>query len=230
MRLFIISAIYNLLLIFVLAYIIIFASNDIKMHYLEDISGLSEEDGVLKLSNYEIGIVYIESDKEKSTILYTKPAANDLVYENELVTVYVSKGYKTPVYKTLLKQKYSDVKTYIDDIKKEYNLNVIITYNEDDYLPDGLVIEQHTKDQFIDNNDVLELVIISNPKAIQIPNFIGWHYKDIMSYCSKNRINYEFEYVEILFPKDYAVGQSVAIGEYVLKNSNPIIIYISKEN
>ena len=27
------------------------------------------EDGVLKLSNYEIGIVYIESDKEKSTIL-----------------------------------------------------------------------------------------------------------------------------------------------------------------
>jgi hypothetical protein len=34
----------------------------------------------------------------------------------------------------------------------------------------------------------------------------------------------------ILYPANYAVGQSVVAGSMVLKNSNPITIYLAKEN
>lgn len=230
MRLLVISAVYNILLIFIFIYTFIFTGNDIKMHYLQDIRGFKEEDGVLLLDNYEVAIIYIESDEEKSTILYTKPQSNELVYENQLITVYVSKGYETPKFATLEKKHYNDVVLYINKIKEEYELDVKITYLKDKFLPDGLILEQKTTDQFIDLHDKLELVVIDNPKSVQIPNFVGWNYRKVLDYAIENDINIEFEYVEILYPKNYVIGQSVTEGDYVLKNSNPIIIYISKES
>jgi hypothetical protein len=53
---------------------------------------------------------------------------------------------------------------------------------------------------------------------------------EIIDYANKNSLKIEFEYVIIPYKEDYAVGQSVASGTIVLKNSNPIIIYLSKEN
>lgn len=230
MRLFIVSVIYNVLLIFVLVYIIIFTNNDIKMHYLVDIRGLNEEEGVLLLKEYEVAIVYLESEEEKAKILYTEPASNDLVYEKQLITVYVSKGYRLPVFKTIEKQNYNDVKPYLDSLIEEYKIDVKLTYKKDKILPDGLIVEQKGIDQFIDMFDTLELVIIDNPKSVKIPSFIGWHYSSVLSYVRENDLNIEVFYVEILYPKDYVIGQSVLEGEYVLKNSNPIIIYVSKES
>ena len=78
--------------------------------------------------------------------------------------------------------------------------------------------------------DVLELVVISNPKTVKIPDFTGWYYKDLIKYSNENNINITFEYVMILYPANYAVGQSVEAGSMVLKNSNPITIYLAKEN
>ena len=73
MRLIISILVYNLLLWAVLFYVVFFSNTDIKMNYLKDVSGLSEEDGILLLSDYEVAIEYVESDKEKSTILYSIP-------------------------------------------------------------------------------------------------------------------------------------------------------------
>ena len=70
----------------------------------------------------------------------------------------------------------------------------------------------------IEEKDVLELVVISNPKTVKIPDFTGWHYKDLIKYSIDNNINFIFEYVILLYPANYAVGQSVEAGSMVLKN------------
>ena len=85
-------------------------------------------------------------------------------------------------------------------------------------------------DVVAEEKDVLELVVISNPKTVKIPDFTGWYYKDLIKYSNENNINITFEYVMILYPANYAVGQSVEAGSIVLKNSNPITIYLAKEN
>ncbi len=230
MRLFIGIIVYNLLLNIVLFYVIFFSNNDIKMNYLKDVAGMNEEDGILLLSDYEIAIEYLESDLKKSTILYSKPASGELVYEKQMVTLYVSKGYYLDRYKNLENQIYDDTKEYLTNLINTYQIEVVITYKNDNHLLDGLIYEQIIKDEFIEKEDVLELVVISNPKTVKIPDFTGWHYKDIIKYSVDNNINFTFEYVMILFPSDYAIGQSVIAGATVLKNSNPITIYLAKEN
>ena len=109
----------------------------------------------------------------------------------------------------------------------EYDIKIKVYYEQE---IDGLIYAQLTDDDFIDRGETLELVVISNPKAIKIPSFIGWYYKDVLNYSRENNINVYFEYIEILYPKDYVVGQSVNAGSLVLKNSNPITIYLAKEN
>jgi beta-lactam-binding protein with PASTA domain len=200
------------------------------MNYLKDVSGLSEEEGILLLSDYEVAVEYVESDKEKSTILYSKPQPGELVYENQMITLYVSKGYYLDRYMNLENLIYDDMKDYLEELINDYHVEVVITYKKDNHLLDGLIYNQITKDEFIEEKDVLELVVISNPKTVKIPDFTGWHYKDLLKYSKDNNINFTFEYVMILYPANCAVGQSVEAGSMVLKNSNPITIYLAKEN
>lgn len=230
MRLYLGIIIYNILLVLLLFYVFFFSGNDIKMHYLKDVSGKTEEEGIIELSNYQIAIEYVESDKEKKTILYSKPSQGALVYENQMVTLYVSKGYSTEKYLNLENQIYTDCQKYIDELIKKYKIEVVITYMKDDNHLDGLIYQQIVTDEFIENYDRLELVVVTNPKSVKIPDFIGWHYKDVLKYSKENNINISFEYIPILYPKDLVVGQSVSMGQEVLKNSNPITIYLSKEN
>ena len=230
MRLIISILVNNLLLWAGLFYVVFFSNTDIKMNYLKDVSGLSEEEGILLLSDYEVAIEYIESDKEKSTIIYSKPQPGELVYENQTITLYLSKGYYLYRYKNLENLIYDDTKDYLAKLINDYQVEVVITYKKDNYLLDGLIYNQITKDEFIEEKDVLELVVISNPKTVKIPDFTGWHYKDLIKYSNDNNINFTFEYVMILYPANYAVGQSVEAGSMVLKNSNPITIYLAKEN
>ncbi len=230
MRLFIGIIVYNILLIFVLFYAFFFSTTSIKMHYLNDVSNLNEEEGSLLLADYKISIVYLESDEDKSTILYTKPSANALVYEGQMITLYVSKGYYLARYKNLENLVYTDCIEYLKKLEADYQIKIIITYKKDNYLLDGLVYEQVTTDDFIEENDTLQLVVISNPKTVILPNFVGWYYKDVINFSRENNINISFEYIPILYPSDYVVGQSKEEGSMVLKNSNPITVYLAKEN
>ena len=93
MRIFIGCIIYNILLIIVLFYVVFLSNNDIKMSYLKDLTGLNEEEGIIMLSDFQIAVEYIESDLEKAKIVYTEPSSGELVYDNQMVTLYVSKGY-----------------------------------------------------------------------------------------------------------------------------------------
>ena len=222
--------IYNILLITFVFYTIFFANNDIKMNYLKDVSGKGEEEGIEVLSDYQIAIEYVESQVEKDVILYSKPAAGELVYENQMVTLYVSKGYFSEKYRKLENMMYDDCKEYLESLTKNYKIEVVITYEKNNKHLDGLIYKQNTLDEYIDMFDTIELIVISNPKSIYDTNFTGWYYKDVIKYAEENSINVEFEYISILFPKDYVVGQSVLEGTEVLKNSNPIIIYLAKEN
>ncbi len=222
--------IYNVLLIVLVFYTIFFANNDIKMNYLKDVSGKKEEEGIELLSDYQIALEYVESPKQKNTILYSKPSAGELVYENQMVTLYVSKGYLTEKYRNLENMMYDDCEEYLASLIEKYKIEVVITYEKNNKHLDGLIYKQKTLDEYIDLNDVIELVVISNPKSIIITDFTGWHYKDVIKYAEENSINIYFEYISILFPIDYVVGQSVPAGMEVLKNSNPITIYLAKEN
>ena len=230
MRLFIGLVVYNLLLVATVFYVIFFSTTDIKMHYLKDVSGKKEDEGILALTEYQVAVEYVESDKEKSTILYSSPRAGELVYENQMITLYISKGYLLDRFKMLENQIYNDTKKYLQKLIEDYQIELIITYQTDNNLLDGLIYKQITEDEFIDFNDTLELVVISNPKTVKIPSFIGWYYTDVLKYALTNMLNVEFEYIEILYSKDYVVGQSVSEGSLVLKNSNPITIYLAKEN
>ena len=100
---------------------------------------------------------------------------------------------------------------------------------KDNLMLDGLIYKQFSDDDFIDIGETVELVVISNPKTIKIPDFIGWSYIELLKYCQQNELNIIIEYIPILYLRNHVVGQSVSAGEEVLKNSNPIVIYLSKE-
>jgi beta-lactam-binding protein with PASTA domain len=95
---------------------------------------------------------------------------------------------------------------------------------------DGLIYKQKSESDYIDYNDIFELVVISNPKTVTIPDFMGWNYMDLLRFTNENDINVIIEYVSMLYPSNHVVGQSVEAGEMILKNSNPITIYLAKEN
>ena len=200
-----------------------------KMYNVPDLRNKSEEEGIAILKDYNIAIQYVESEVAKDTIIYTEPDANQLVYKNQLIVLYVSAGNREK-YKNLKNQIYEDCIGYLDIIKSQYALDIKIKYLEDVNYPDGLIIKQQTKKEYIDYNDELELVIISNSKTVLLPSFFGWHYQEVINFCNKNKINVEFEYIEFLFEADYVVAQSIREGQYVFKQSNPVIIYLAKEN
>ena len=86
---------FNIILFLVVICIVNFTGNDIKVSYLKDVSGYDLSSALDYLYDYEINVLYVESDEKESVILYTKPKADSLVYENKSITLYVSKGFKS---------------------------------------------------------------------------------------------------------------------------------------
>lgn len=230
MKFYIGIVIYNIILLLVIIYLLNYTNNDIKMSYLKDVSGLKLDSGLEYLSDYEINVLYVESDVTESTILYTNPKANSLVYEKQNVTLYVSSGFINEKYEPVKNRMYEDSVEYLESIKKTYNLNIIISYKEDRYLPDGLIYEFVVENDTISYNDNVYITVIKNTKYVLIPDFSSWYYKDVISYANTHDIKIEFIYMDIYFTPDFVVGQSVKAGSKVLKNSNPIIIYVAKRS
>ena len=229
MRIFIGIILYNILIIFLLIYTFFFSANDVKVQNLKDVSGLALDDALNKLIDYEISIEYVESNKEKETVLYTQPLSNKLVYEKQMITLYVSKGYLKEKYRNLENIMYEDSKEYLNKLVKEYKIELVVTYKNDNMMLDGLIYKQNSETNYIDYNDTLEIVVISNPKTVILPDFTGWNYMELLRYINENDINVILEYVSILYPSNHVVSQSVLPGERVLKNSNPITISLAKE-
>ena len=85
--------IFNVLLLLFVFYKINMTS-DVKVSYLKNVNNLNLDEGVEKLHDFEISVIYIESDLAKDLIVYTNPKANSLVYDNQMITLYVSKEDK----------------------------------------------------------------------------------------------------------------------------------------
>ena len=229
MRIFLCFVVYNILLLTLFLYTYFFSSIDIQVRYLKDVSGLNEEEAINLLKDYEITIEYVESDEKRNTVVYTKPYALELVYDKQMITLYVSKGYLTEKYRILENKIYDNEKEYLTKLVNDYKIELVITYVENSMMLDGLIYKQVTPNQFISYNDTLELYVVSNPKIVIIPDFTGWNYIDLLNWKNQNDINMEIIYIHALFPKNHVVSQSVNPGEKVLKDSNPITIYLSKE-
>ena len=230
MKFYIGIVIYNIILLLAVIYLFNFASNDFKMSYLKDVSGLKLDSGLEYLSDYEINVLYVESEKDEAIILYSQPKANSLVYEKQSITLYVSSGYNPEKYESIKNKMYEDSVEYLESIKKTYNLNIIINYKEDRYLPDGLIYDFQTDSDVIINNDTVYITVIKNTKYIIIPDFYGWYYKDVLNYAKNNEIKIDIIYTDLFYTPDFVIGQSVKEGTKVLKNSNPIIIYVAKRS
>ena len=229
MRIFLSFIIYNVLLGTLLLYTYFFSSNDIKVHYLKDVTGLKEDQAMEVLLDFDITIEYVESNKEKETVLYSHPFAGELVYEKQMITLYVSKGYLREKYINIENTLYEDNIEYLKTLVNDYKIELEISYKKDSMMLDGLIYQQVTEDEFIDNGEKIELIVVSNPKTIKLPDFIGWNYIELLKYCQQNEINIIIEYIPILYVRNHVVGQSVSPGEEVLKNSSTIVIYLSKE-
>lgn len=230
MKKYLILLVFNIILTSLLFYTFFLSNKEIKMYILNDVSGLNYEDGLRTLDEFEIGIEYIESTSPQDTIIYTVPSAGKAVYEGQMIKVYVSKGYNREVYQNLINELYENKKLYLLKLVNEYQIDLEIVYKKDDIMVDGLIYNVELEDEFIDINDKIIITIISNSKTVVIPDFIGWYYTDVVRYCRENQINLEFLYIEIPYPVDFVVGQNIKPHTEVLKNSNPVIVYLAKEN
>lgn len=229
MRIFLCFLLYNLLLLSLFLYTYFFSSSEIKIQYLKDVSGLNEEEALDVLKDYEITIEYVESKKNKDEVLYTKPYAMEMVYEKQMITLYVSKGYQNEKYQILENKIFKDEKEYLDKLVSEHKIELIVNYVTNTKMLDGLIYKQVTKNQYISEGDTLELYVVSNPKFIILPDFTGWNYIELLRFSYENDINIHIVFLPILYPSNHVISQSVLPGEAMLKNSNPITIYLSKE-
>lgn len=229
MRKYFVLFIYNFLLIALVFYIYFISSNNVKMYNVPDLSNLKDTVGIELLKDFDIAIEYVESDVNKDTILYTFPKANQLIFKDQRIIIYVSSGNKAK-YKNLTNQIYVDCQDYLNKIKEEYSLKIVTKYIEDSKYPNGLIIKQITPNKYLNSGDLVELVIIKNENTVKIPNFFGWKDIDVVKYCNENKINVELEYIEFLFEANCVVAQSVKEKELVIKQGNPIIIYLAKES
>lgn len=200
------------------------------MYLLKDVGGYHYEDGLTILNNFEISIEYLDSEEEKDVILYTIPSAGNVVYEGQMVKVFVSKGYNSLVYDNLVNELYSSKKEYLLNLVDKYQIKLEIIYKKDNFIVDNLIYKVELEDEFIDKGDTVILTIISNLKTVIIPDFMGWPYYEVIKYASENQININYMYIEVLYPSDFIVGQSVKPYTEILKNSNPITVYLAKEN
>jgi len=228
MRLVIFLIFVNIVLMLFVFYTVNIGKKDVQMEYLPNVLNLNIDEGLELLDDFEVNVLYIESKKDKDFIVSSDPKPNSLVYENQVITLYISAGNNIKRYDNLENQMYEDSLDYINFLIKKHEINVIISYINDLYMVDGLIYRQISEDEFIDRHDKLELVVVKNERKIVLPSFIGWYYKDVIKYANKNSLIILFEYIDFLYQEDYVVGQSIDSGTEVLKNSSPIIIYLAK--
>ena len=217
----------NVLLIFGVFTRFIEIDNNNKMQTLDDVSGMHIQEACDKLKDYDLQYNYIESDIAKDYIISSVPKANSLVQLGQTITLSISLGYICEKYRDLEGTLYQDNVDYLDYLKENYQIKVIIKYEKSDYLLDGLVKQMSLKNS-INKNDELVLTIVSNPKTIIIPDFVGRHYQDVLAFADKNGILVKFYFIECYLTAGYVVSQSIKPGASVLKNGCYLEIYLQE--
>ena len=168
MKIFIGVICYNVILLLFVFFTLSSSNDQIKMSNLKDLSGYSLNDGLDHLANFNVDIMYVESNEEEHIILYSSPQANSLVYDNQLIVLYVSSGSVNVEYKPIKNRMYKEYISYIDMLRNEYNIEVVIDYINSKYLPDGLIYEFKTLDEKINYNDTVYITIVKNEKYVLI--------------------------------------------------------------
>jgi hypothetical protein len=145
------------------------------MYILKDVSGLNYEDGLKELIKFELGVEYIESNSPKDEILYTIPSAGKVVYEGQMVNIYVSKGHNREVYQNLVNELYDNKKLYLMKLVEEYQLNLEIVYKKDNMIIDGLICNVELEDEFVDKNDT-QMFFLMYEYQCSVIQYLELHY------------------------------------------------------
>lgn len=202
-------------------------NNDPEVTFLPEVEGLSLTDALEKLSDFETRINYLESETEKDVLLNTSPKGNSLVYYGQTIILNVSLGYESEKYRDLTNTLYNDNLEYIDYLKNEYQVRIVINYiNTDQYL-DGLIIKMNLTGE-IKQNDELIIEVANNPKTIIMPDFIGCYYQEVLAFAQKHEIEVRFYFIEGFIESGFVLNQSIKQGTPILKKGCYLEIFLQE--
>jgi beta-lactam-binding protein with PASTA domain len=146
--------------------------------------------------------------------------AGSEIEEGTLITVVTSKG-------PLKMEEFTSLYSF-REWANNYGIPYQETYQFNDTIPSGQIISfSHQKNQIISNNDAIQ-VVVSQGKAVTIPNFYGQSKTQITSTCHSIGLTCYFVYGSYgSVAKDRATSQSKRSGSEVISGTS-ISITLSK--
>ena len=152
-----------------------------------------------------------DDSTNKGSIISASVNKNDVVEQNTLITITISKG-------KIKMKKFND----IDSFKKwaeENSINYQLEYEASDDIENGKIIKfSHKDNEVIKNNDTIT-VTISTGKETTVPNFMGLTKNEIIKKCNSIGLKYHFQYSYSTKKNDTAIRQSLSSGSKVAENT-----------
>lgn len=202
-------------------------NNEPEVTFLPEVEGLSLNDALERLSDFETRINYLESGTEKDVLLNTSPKGNSLVYYGQTIILNVSLGYESEKYRDLTNTLYNDNLEYIDYLKNECQVRIVINYINTNQHLDGLILNMNLCDE-IKQNDELIIEVAKNPKTIIMPDFNGCYYQEVLAFAQKYEIEVKFYFIEGFMESGFVLNQSIKPGTPILKKGCYLEIFLQE--
>ncbi len=203
----------------------LFFNEEINTEYLKDLTNYKIDDIKKEYNDYQISIIYIDSNEEKDTILYTNPSANKLISEGQKIELFVSSGITSNTYKNLTNKYYEDNLIYIEWLIQN-EVEVIIENQISNDYPDGTIIKQSSYGE-IKANEKFIITVNYNEALIEIPNLINKTEDYVINYFKETKIEIIFIYNSVNNTKNLVYYQSIKPNSLVLNTNTKLYIYIA---
>lgn len=214
----------NISIFSVFSYYLFFRSNDNELIYMIDVINLEKQEVSNLLDDYELEFIYIDSNKEKDSVVYTSPKVNEITQKGQKISIYLSTGEEKIYYDNLVNKYYEANVEYLEFLENEYNINVIIENQLSDDYPNGVIVYQSTNG-IINKNDTFIITVNYNNSLILIPNLIGKTENEVISIFKDEDIILHFIYDNNSKEK-LVYKQSIEPNSLVIKGTI-LYIYIS---
>ncbi len=192
---------------------------------------LKKDDVIDKLDkNFIVKYQYIESEKEKNTILDIYPKPNTIVKNKSNIILYLSSGSINTKMIKVVNRYYEDIIDDILDLKNNLNFNIYIEYEKTKIYPDGYIIYQYPNESEVINDKVI-LRLSKNESYIYIPDFRLMEEALFIDFCKKNNLKYIIEYEQTMdFLDNIIIYQSYFSDYYFIDSEYEIKIIVLKNH
>jgi beta-lactam-binding protein with PASTA domain len=200
-----------------------------KVLIVPNIINMTEIEGLehLKESGIKYNVLYLEDNN--NNVIKTIPYPNTKIKAHYPIDVYV--GKVMPIsYQTFLGQVFEDVKEEIEIMCNNNGIKLRVVYELNNDVVDGIIIKESLQNkQVLDGIEELVITVSNNNTKLSMPNFVGKHINEVLSFVENNNLQVIFIYLEVLMIEDIVIYQSISENTVIDKNSNyKIEIYVSK--